>query len=246
MNDNIVSNSASIEKVIGKNLREKRLKRGFTLTEVASELGFSYQQIQKYEQAVSKISAGVLYRLSVLYGVGIEKFFDGLNGLNISASGATVSIFENSGENRIINLLLVEDNPGDETITRKALNSFGNLNILCVHDGGQTMEVLRYKTLCPDFPRPDLIFLDIYIPRRDGIAVLKEIKRDREIQDIPVIILTNNTRPDLMAEAYKNGASGYICKSFDFITFRENLTDCIKYWSSAVVLPSVARGSTST
>jgi CheY-like chemotaxis protein len=161
--------------------------------------------------------------------------------MGLSASGTTVSIFENSIVKKVINLLLVEDNPGDETITRKALNSFGNLNILCVHDGDQILEVLRYKTLCPDFPRPDLIFLDIYIPRRDGITVLKEIKRDREIQDIPVIILTNNTRTDLMAEAYKSGAAGYICKSFDFTTFRDNLTDCIKYWSSAVVLPSVAR-----
>ncbi|MDR1289328.1 MAG: response regulator [Holosporales bacterium] len=241
MKGNIANNSVSIEKIIGRHLREKRLKRGFTLAEVASKIGLSYQQIQKYEQAISKISAGALYRLSVLYGVGVEKFFDGLDGMSLSPSGTTVSIFENSVGKKIINLLLVEDNPGDETITRRALNSFGNLNILCVHDGDQILEVLRYKTLCPDFPRPDLIFLDIYIPRRDGIAVLKEIKRDREIQDIPVIILTNNTRTDLMAEAYKNGASGYICKSFDFATFRDNLTDCIKYWSSAVILPSVAR-----
>ncbi|MDR1475925.1 MAG: response regulator [Holosporales bacterium] len=232
--------TSSIEKIIGRHLREKRLKRGFTLAEVASKIGISYQQIQKYEQAISKISAGALYRLSSLYGVGIEKFFEGLGGTSVSTTGESINIFGHTGK-KVINLLLVEDNPGDETITRKALNAFGDLNILCVHDGGQTMEVLRYKTLCPDFPRPDLIFLDIYIPRRDGIAVLKEIKRDREIQDIPVVILTNNTRTDLMAEAYKNGASGYICKSFDFITFRENLTDCIKYWSSAVVLPSAAR-----
>ncbi|MDR1234452.1 MAG: response regulator [Holosporales bacterium] len=230
-------NSNVIETVIGRQLREKRLKRGFTLAEVAMKIGLSYQQIQKYEQAISKISAGVLYRLSILYGVSVDKFFDGLSG---GVLGSPVNIFDHP-DNKTINLLMVEDNPGDEEITRKALKAFDNLNILCVHDGRQTMEVLRYKTLCPEFPRPDLIFLDIYIPRRDGITILKEIKRDREIQDIPVVILTNNLSTDLMATAYKNGASGYICKSFDFLKFKEDLEDCIKYWSNAVILPSAAR-----
>jgi CheY-like chemotaxis protein len=220
-----------LEKIIGRRLREKRLKRGFTLSEVASRIGISYQQIQKYEQAVSKISASTLYRLSVLYCVRVENFFEGLD-------GATVSNSDPSGKGGL-NLLLVEDNPVDEALTRRALDAFGDVNILCVHDGGQTMEFLKYKTLCPDFPRPDLIFLDLHIPRGNGLAILKDIKRDRRIQDIPVVILTNNINTNIIAEAYKQGASGYICKSFDFTIFRENLTDCIKYWTKAVVLPSL-------
>ena len=84
----------------------------------------------------------------------------------------------------------------------------------------------------------DIIFLDIFIPKRDGMSVLREIKRDKDIQDIPVIILTNNISQELMSKAYKLGASGYICKSFDFASFKENITDCIKYWTKAVTLPS--------
>ena len=68
------NNLNSIEKVIGKQLREKRLKRGLTLSAVANEIGVSYQQIQKYESAISKISASSLYQLSLLYGIGIENF----------------------------------------------------------------------------------------------------------------------------------------------------------------------------
>ncbi|MDR0942458.1 MAG: hypothetical protein LBM19_02495, partial [Holosporales bacterium] len=64
---------------------------------------------------------------------------------------------------------MIEDNPGDEAVARKALSGFKNLNILCVHDASQTMDVLRYKTLCGDFPKPDLIFLDIYLPKGDGL-----------------------------------------------------------------------------
>jgi len=225
-----------VDEYIGKQLREKRQKRGFTLSAVASQIGLSYQQVQKYEQAQSKVSAATLYKFAKLFGISVDKFFEGLP---ISACP-----FQNNSnitqlkKRKDLNILIVEDNPGDEAITRKALSFFNDINILCVHDGVQTMDVLRYKTLCTDFPRPDLIFLDMYVPKRDGLTILKEIKRDREIQDIPVIILTNNVNSDLMTSAYKNGASGYICKSFDFMTFKENISDCVKYWTKAVVLPS--------
>lgn len=231
------NNTIAIDKIIGKQLREKRIKRGLTLSAVANEIGVSYQQIQKYESAVSKISASALYQLTLLYGIGIEKFFEGLPGANLPSKNISNGLLRQS-ERKVLNLLIVEDNPGDEAITRRALSDFKDINILCVHDGAQTMEVLRYKTLCSDFPRPDLIFLDMYLPRRDGLTILKEIKRDRDIQDIPIVILTNNISADLMSLAYKNGASGYICKSFDFMAFKESITDCIKYWSQAVVLPS--------
>lgn len=235
---NIMKNTniaISIEEYLGKQLREKRQKRGFTLSVVASQIGISYQQVQKYEQAQSKVSASILYKFAKLYGVSIDKFFEGLPVSSLPSQNK--SNIMSVAQREILNILMVEDNPGDEAIARRALSSFNNLNILCVHDGVQIMEVLRYKTLCADFPRPDLIFLDICIPRRDGLSVLKEIKRDGEIQDIPIVVLTNNVSSEIMTSAYKNGASGYICKSFDFATFKENMINCVKYWAKAVVLP---------
>ncbi|NCB91965.1 MAG: response regulator [Clostridia bacterium] len=235
MKNNIVAMTV-IDEYIGKQLREKRQKRGFTLATVAAQVGLSYQQVQKYEQAKSKVSAATLYKFAKLYGVSIDKFFDGIPVSEFRFQGKD-NIMQRI-ERKTLNILIVEDNPGDEAITRRALASFNNLNILCVHDGVQTMEVLRYKTLCSDFPRPDLIFLDIYVPRRDGLSILKELKRDNDIQDIPIVMLTNNVNSELMASAYKSGASGYICKSFDFLTFKENIIDCVRYWTRAVVLPS--------
>ncbi|MDR1488180.1 MAG: response regulator [Holosporales bacterium] len=228
-----------IEEHIGKQLRAKRKKRGFTLAVIASKIGISHQQVQKYEQAQSRISAAMLYKFSSMYGVGIEKFFEDLkvteNKKNGTASDTIDIIHFN---NEVINILIVEDNPADETIARKALEEFRNLNILCVHDGVQAMEVLRYKTLCPDFPKPDLVLMDIFLPKKDGLSVLRDIKRDRDLQCVPVIMLTNNTSRETMVNSYKSGASGYICKSFDYETFKDNLSDCIKYWSNAVVLPT--------
>ncbi|MDR0695828.1 MAG: response regulator [Holosporales bacterium] len=229
--------SSPEDKLIGRQLREKRLRRGMTLLDAAKKLGVSYQQVQKYEQASSKISASNLYKLSILYGVSIEKFFEGMVDHN-RTTYLKFGYLPGELKNRDINLLMIEDNPGDEAVIRRTLSDLKNLNILCVHDGHQVMEVLRYKTLCADFPRPDLIFLDIYLPKRDGISVLKEIKRDSDLQDIPVVIITNNINPELMQSAYRNGASGYICKSFDFVSFKDHIVSCVKYWTNTVVLPT--------
>ena len=225
-----IANFTVIDQYIGRQLREIRKKRGMTLSEVSSKVGISYQQIQKYEQANTKVSASTLYKFAKLYAVDIEKFFEGIKEYNKNSVQDTKSLK--------INILIVEDNPGDEVIIRHTLTDFNNLNILCVHDGMQALDVLKYKTLCNDFPLANIIFLDIFIPKRDGLSILKEIKRDKEIQDIPVIILTNNISQELMNKAYKLGASGYICKSFDFEVFKESITDCIKYWTKTVNLPN--------
>ncbi|MDR0552634.1 MAG: response regulator [Holosporales bacterium] len=229
----------AIEKQIGSQLKEKRLKRGFTLTFVASKIGLSYQQVQKYEQAKCPIPASVLYELADIYGVSVEKFFDNIEVDKIIDTDTTKYIIYANYPKENINILLAEDNPGDEIIIRKALEDFDNINTLCVHDGVQVIEVVRYKTLCADFPKPDLIFLDLSLPKKDGLSVLRDIKRDRNIQEIPVIILTNNISTEIMINAYKLGASGYICKSFDYDTFKDNISSCITYWSKAVILPSI-------
>lgn len=225
-----------IDEYIGRQLRAKRQKRGFTLSEVAAKIGLSYQQIQKYEQAQSKVSAAVLYKFSQLYSISIDSFFSSLP--RDSSEKQTCQNILPIEKKSKINILIIEDNPEDEAITRKALSTFNNMNILCVHDRIQAMEVLRYKTLYESFPRPDLIFLDIYIHKKDSLTILRDIKRDRTIQDIPVVMLTSKISSDLKDKAYQNGASGYICKSFDFNVFQENISDCMKYWTKTVILPS--------
>jgi CheY-like chemotaxis protein len=230
----------AIEKHIGSQLKEKRLKRGFTLTFVASKIGLSYQQVHKYEQAKCPIPASVLYKLADIYGVSVEKFFDNIEaGRAEDLDTAKYIIYANYPKENI-NILLAEDNPGDEIIIRKALEEFRNINMLCVHNGVQVIEVIRYKTLCSDFPKPDLIFLDLSLPKKDGLSVLQDIKRDRDIQEIPVIVLTNNISTETMIKAYKMGASGYICKSFDYDTFKNNISNCMTYWAKSVILPSIA------
>ncbi len=227
-----------IEEHIGKQLRAKRIKRGLTLTSIASKVGISHQQVQKYEQAQSRISAAMLYKFASIYGISIEKFFDDIAAsISLNHDDLSDNIIDTNHQRETINILMVEDNPGDEAITRKALENLAQINLLCVHDGVQAIEVLRYKTLCPEFPKPDLILLDILLPKKDGISLLKDLKRDQNLQEVPVVMLSNNMSMDIMVNSYKHGAAGYICKSFDYNTFRDSLNDCIQYWSKAVVLP---------
>jgi len=227
---------------VGKRLREKRQKLGMTLAYVAERLSVSHQQIQKYEQAQSRISAGMLYHIGQLYGVPSQYFFDGFQATQQKKGEKVNTDIISHNLEKPLSILLVEDDPTDELLTRRALEAADHkVNIFCVHDGAQAIEFLRYKTMNVDFPRPDIVLLDLNIPKRDGQTVLKEIKRDREIQDIPVIILTNSISVQEMITVYKNQASGYISKSFDYDVFQKNMIGLVDYWSTVVVLPNTAQ-----
>ena len=225
---------SSLDRSIGIQLRKERQRRSMTLLDVSNCLGVSYQQVQKYEQAKSRIAASTLYRLTEFYEMDIGNFFD-----KVAVEAATFNkrrtpIKKDFG----INILIVEANPADEVITRNALRDIEDLNILCVRDGEQVLQVLKYKSLCPDFPRPNIVFLDVYIPKRNGMEVLKELKREEDTKDIPVIIMTNNVSSELTARAYKLGAAGYILKSTNYTSFKENIINCVRYWTKTVINPN--------
>jgi CheY-like chemotaxis protein len=241
MMEKLFDEPTTVEKVIGRNIREKRMKRGFTLTDVAMKLKCSYQQVQKYESAKTRITAAMLHKFANLYGVGIDKFFEGVDEVDDERIGVGSTINGVKGNDDVINVMVVEDNPGDETIIRSALESFQGMNVFCAHDGAQTMEILRYRTLCQGFPRPDLILLDVYLPKRDGISVLRELKRDSTLRSVPVVVVSNSVSIDVMSAAYESGAAGYICKALEYDAFRDSVVQCIKYWTESVVLPSTIR-----
>jgi len=138
-----------------------------------------------------------------------------------------------------IEILLVEDNPGDVRLTREALKEGRVLNNLHVAgDGVQALEFLRRTGKFAGSPTPDLIFLDLNLPRMDGRELLAEVKGDPNLRRIPVVILTTSKAEEDILKTYDLHANCYITKPVDldqFITVIKSVED---FWFTIVKLPS--------
>ena len=141
-----------------------------------------------------------------------------------------------------IEILLVEDSPSDTDLTVEALKEARVHNRLhVVEDGVLALEFLRRQGPYAQAPRPDLILLDLNLPRRDGRDVLAEIKSDPAIRSIPVIVLTSSKADQDVARAYELNANCYITKPVDFDKFIEVVHSIEDYWLMMVTLPPQPR-----
>ena len=142
---------------------------------------------------------------------------------------------------RPIEILLVEDNPGDVRLTMEALRDAKVRNNLHVaKDGIEAMAFLRHEGQYASAIRPDLVLLDLNLPRKDGREVLAEIKADPELKTIPVVVLTTSRSEQDVLQSYQLQANCYISKPVDleqFITVVRSIED---FWLTIVTLPQPA------
>jgi len=137
-----------------------------------------------------------------------------------------------------IEVLLVEDNPADADLTREALEASKlKLNLSVVVDGEQCLDFLRRPEKFPKAPRPDLILLDLNIPRISGREVLADIKRDPEFRTIPVVVLTSSDAEKDVLQSYDLGANCYITKPVDLNSFMIIVQSVNEFWFTVVRLP---------
>jgi CheY-like chemotaxis protein len=147
---------------------------------------------------------------------------------------------------QVVELLLVEDNAADVRLTQEALNAakvINNLNV--VGDGVEAMQFLRRQGEFRDAKRPDVILLDLNLPRKDGREVLREIKDDPDLKTIPVVILSTSQAEQDIVKTYELHANCYITKPLDldqFITIIRNFND---FWLRIVRLPGDHSGEQS-
>jgi chemotaxis family two-component system response regulator Rcp1 len=137
-----------------------------------------------------------------------------------------------------IEILLVEDNPGDVRLTIEALKDAkvaNNLNV--VGDGVEALAFLRREAKYEDAPRPDLILLDLNLPRKDGRDVLSEIKADASLRRIPVVVLTTSQAEEDVLRAYNLNANCYISKPVDLEQFMKVVKAIEDFWLTIVKLP---------
>jgi len=140
-----------------------------------------------------------------------------------------------------IDVLLVDDDPGDTLMIREAFEDNKVRNRLtCVTDGVQAIEYLRREGQHAGVPRPDLILLDLNLPRKDGREVLAEIKADDDLQAIPVVVLTTSQAEEDVLRSYKLHANAYVTKPVDFERFIEVVRQIDEFFVTVVKLPNGA------
>ena len=137
-----------------------------------------------------------------------------------------------------IDILMVEDSLDDIEITMEALkNTKINNNLVSVRDGVEAMALLRKEGEYEDAARPDLILLDLNMPRMDGRQVLEQIKSDPDLQKIPVVVLTTSEAEEDVLKAYELHANCYITKPVGLEQFAKVVTSIEDFWFSVVRLP---------
>jgi CheY-like chemotaxis protein len=142
------------------------------------------------------------------------------------------------GADRMIEILLVEDDPGDVVMTREAFQDYKVRNTLhVVNDGVEAMAFLRQQGEFADRPRPDLVLLDLNLPKMDGREVLEAIKSDPELASIPVVVLTTSENEDDVLRSYSLHANAYVTKPVDFERFIEVVRQIDDFFVSVVRLP---------
>jgi two-component system, chemotaxis family, response regulator Rcp1 len=141
--------------------------------------------------------------------------------------------------NKPIEILLVEDNPGDVRLTTEAFKDgkvHNNLNV--VWDGVEALAFLRKEGKYANAVRPDLVLLDLNLPRKDGRQVLEEIKADPKLRRIPVVILTTSQAEEDILKAYNYNANCYINKPIGFDEFMKVVQSIENFWLTIVKLPT--------
>jgi len=137
-----------------------------------------------------------------------------------------------------VDILLVEDSPTDVLLAQEALEQARLLNTLhVVSDGVEAMQFLRRESPYRDAVRPDLILLDLNLPRKDGREVLEEIKNDPVLKRIPVVVLTTSKAEEDVLNAYGLHANCYVSKPVDFEQFTNVVRAIESFWFSVVLLP---------
>ena len=138
----------------------------------------------------------------------------------------------------VIHVLLVEDDPGDVLMTREAFEDHKLANTLhVVGDGVEAMQFLRHEGAYADVPTPDLVLLDLNLPRMDGREVLAQLKSDPELCRIPVVVLTTSEAEEDVLRSYSLHANAYVTKPVDFDRFVQVVQQIDEFFVSVVRLP---------
>ena len=137
-----------------------------------------------------------------------------------------------------VDILLAEDNPNDVEMTKRAFEKGKFLNdVHVVNDGVEALAYLRQEGEYDGVPRPDIILLDLEMPRKDGLEVLEELEADEELSKIPVVVLTSSEAERDVVDSYKHNANAYLTKPVGYKEFQDIVRQIESFWFDVVKLP---------
>lgn len=146
---------------------------------------------------------------------------------------------EPDAPSKTIEILLVEDNPDDVELTVEALHDSKVLNRISVaRDGVEAMDFLRKRGAFANAPTPDIIFLDLNMPRKNGREVLEEVKADPALKAIPIVVLTTSRAEEDIFRSYNLQASAYVVKPVDFDRFASVIRAIDAFWFNVASYPT--------
>jgi CheY-like chemotaxis protein len=151
-------------------------------------------------------------------------------------------------------ILIIEDNAGDEYLIKKAINDFATSNldtnnlstsntektitIHTFHDGQKALDFLRNQSAKSESLRPDIILTGFHLAKLNGLEMIQTIKKDPNLQDIPIIVMSNSLNIKDIVSCYAHFAAGFIIKPLEYDALKRKIHTLINYWSEAVVLPN--------
>jgi len=137
-----------------------------------------------------------------------------------------------------VEVLLVEDSPGDARLTQEAFHAVNSaVHLHVANDGVEAMAYLRHEGVYAEAPRPDLTLLDLNMPRMDGREALAQIKQDKKLMTIPILILTTSESESDIAKSYQLHANSYLCKPVQLSEFEGLVKSINDFWLTKARLP---------
>lgn len=229
-----------IDRYVGERMRSRRKASGLTQQELAEAIGISHQQVQRYESGENPLSLTRALEIAALLNVKPDYFYEGAPLGAAPADKSTDGIIRRN-QQRPLKLLLVEDKPNDEMLFRKAVEqSSVACQVSAVQVPENVMPLLREQAAIGPTALPDLILLDINMPRINGLMLLQEIKKERGLRHIPIVMLTNSVRSKDLLDAYAMQANGFLQKSSELHMFYEDVSQLLHYWRHTMVLTNAA------
>jgi CheY-like chemotaxis protein/DNA-binding Xre family transcriptional regulator len=226
-----------ISKFVGQRIKERRKVLKLSQGELAQAMGLSHQQIQKYESGANQISITRMLQFAKILNISPSYLHEGIE-LHDRIGASVETDLIQKGRSHALEVTLIEDVQSDMLLFKKALQKIeGDVVLHHIDDAEMVMDFLQNHSTKYGKRRPDIVILDLSMPKVSGMQLLKFIKRNPRLMDLPVIILTNSISKKELQEAYKLGAAGFIQKSIELRDFRESIESTIHYWTKVVALP---------